>query len=118
MCNISNSFAYVYNAGGIPCRINHGCNVMKLQWNPGVMVSQLSYDPILVTCVDGLTEEGHPYSFIALNACKEMLEDDVLLFEIRIHNSKSSPLYRNWSGHSEQHYRANQTKYLKPHCRF
>ncbi|KAM3127410.1 hypothetical protein pb186bvf_020491 [Paramecium bursaria] len=70
----TNSFAYVYNAGGIPCRINHGCNVMKLQWSAGISIEQLQYDPLLVTCFDGLIEEGHPYHFIASQAIKELLE--------------------------------------------
>ena len=37
----------------------------------------LPYDPLLVTCFDGLIEEGHPFNFIAFNAIKEMLEDQV-----------------------------------------
>lgn len=51
---------------------------MRLQWNNGVTVDSLNYDPLLVTCFDGLIEEGHPFSFIAFNAIKEMLEDEVL----------------------------------------
>ena len=42
-------------------------------------VDSLSYDPLLITCFDGLIEEGHPYNFLAFNAIKEMLEDEVLL---------------------------------------
>lgn len=52
---------------------------MKLQWNTGVVISQLSYDPILVTCFEGLTEDAHPYCFIAQAAIKEMLEDQVFI---------------------------------------
>jgi hypothetical protein len=44
-----------------------------------VSVDSLSYDPLLITCFDGLIEEGHPYNFLAFNAIKEMLEDEVLL---------------------------------------
>ena len=43
-------------------------------------VDSLSYDPLLITCFDGLIEEGHPYNFLAFNAIKEMLEDEVLFF--------------------------------------
>jgi len=45
-----------------------------------VSVDSLSYDPLLITCFDGLIEEGHPYNFLAFNAIKEMLEDEVLFF--------------------------------------
>ncbi|CAD8107624.1 unnamed protein product [Paramecium sonneborni] len=71
----TNSFAYVYNAGGIPCRVNHGCNTMKLQWNQGVEIGHLPYDPLMVTCFEGLIEEAHPYCFIATNAIKDMLNE-------------------------------------------
>ena len=60
-----NSFAYIYNAGGIPCKIDHGSINNKIKWNMGVDVSDLPFDPILVTCFDGLIEEKHPYNFIA-----------------------------------------------------
>ena len=43
-------------------------------------VDSLSYDPLLITCFDGLIEEGHPYNILAFNAIKEMLEDEVLFF--------------------------------------
>lgn len=36
---------------------------------------ELPYNPLLVTCFDGLIEEKHPYGFIAFNVCKEMIED-------------------------------------------
>lgn len=81
----------MYNAGGIPCRVNHGCSVMRLQWNNGVTVDTLTYDPLLVTCFNGLIEEGHPYSFIALNASKEMLEDEVNHFNSGGCTLKSDP---------------------------
>jgi len=55
----------VYNAGGIPCKIDHGCNKNSIKWNLGVDVNDLKYDPILITCFEGLTEEKHPYNFIA-----------------------------------------------------
>jgi len=35
---------------------------------------ELPYNPILVTCFDGLIEEKHPYGFIAYNVCKDMIE--------------------------------------------
>jgi len=58
-----------------------------------VTVDTLSYDPLLVTCFNGLIEEGHPYSFIALNASKEMLEDEVikLMIDKRVHRIRLFP---------------------------
>eukprot|EP01015_Nassula_variabilis_P006811 TRINITY_DN15180_c0_g1_i1.p2 TRINITY_DN15180_c0_g1~~TRINITY_DN15180_c0_g1_i1.p2 ORF type:complete len:216 (-),score=43.34 TRINITY_DN15180_c0_g1_i1:37-621(-) len=69
-----NSFAYVYSAGGIPCRINHGSVNNRLQWDQNVNLSILPYDPILVTCFEGLIEQQHPYNFIAKQAAIELLE--------------------------------------------
>jgi len=37
--------------------------------------TELPYNPLLVTCFDGLIEEKHPYGFIAYNVSKEMIED-------------------------------------------
>jgi hypothetical protein len=71
---LRNSFAYIYNAGGIPCKIDHGCNQNKIKWNMGVEVNDLKYDPILITCFEGLIEEKHPYNFIAKLVIKDMLE--------------------------------------------
>jgi len=39
-----------------------------------VDLENLSYNPLLVTCFEGLVEEKHPYNFIAKTAAKEMLE--------------------------------------------
>jgi hypothetical protein len=50
---------------------------MKLQWNQGTDIGHLPYDPLLVTCFEGLIEEAHPYCFIATNAIKDMLNDEV-----------------------------------------
>ena len=33
----------------------------------------MNYDPLLVTCCEGLIEDKHPYNFIAVTACQEML---------------------------------------------
>lgn len=35
-----NSFAHIYSAGSIPCKINHGSVSMKLQWNKDVVISR------------------------------------------------------------------------------
>ena len=75
-----NSFAHLYSSGAIPCKIEHGSVSMKLKWNSNVSISgkcafmlELAYNPLLVTCFDGLVEEKHPYGFIAFNVCKEMV---------------------------------------------
>ena len=86
-----NSFAYVYNAGGIPCRIDHGSINNRLKWNNDVILEgynshnialyiiklDLPFDPLLITCFEGLIEEQHPYNFIAKEAIKELLESHV-----------------------------------------
>lgn len=36
----------------------------------------LPYDPLIVSCFEGLVEEKHPYSFIAYNCLKDMILDE------------------------------------------
>ena len=55
---------------------------MRLKWNANVTISrnlctnlELPYNPLLVTCFEGLIEEKHPYGFIAFNVCKDMVND-------------------------------------------
>ena len=71
-----NSFAYIYNAGGIPCKIDHGTINNKIKWDLGVDPGQLAFDPILITCFDGLIEEKHPYNFISMAVIKDLLDSD------------------------------------------
>ncbi|CAG9326471.1 PACRGL [Blepharisma stoltei] len=65
------NLGYVYSAGGIPCRINHGSVSMSLLWS--TPPSQLSYDPLLVTLFEGLIETEHPYMFVSRQGTKELL---------------------------------------------
>ncbi|CAD8128154.1 unnamed protein product [Paramecium sonneborni] len=72
-----NSFAYVYEAGGIPCKINYNAHGnMKIQWIPDVNIMTLPYDPVLVTCFNGLLEDVHPYLAIATMAIQYMLSNE------------------------------------------
>ncbi|CAD8103881.1 unnamed protein product [Paramecium primaurelia] len=72
-----NSFAYVYEAGGIPCKINYNTQGnMKIQWIPDVNIQTLPYDPVLVTCFNGLLEDVHPYLAIATTAIQFMLSNE------------------------------------------
>ena len=65
------NFGYVYSAGGIPCRIEHGNVNMKLKWE--IEPENLDYDPTLIICFEGLLETEHPYNFLAKQCCRELL---------------------------------------------
>mmetsp|Transcript_16287 Transcript_16287/g.29792 ORF Transcript_16287/g.29792 Transcript_16287/m.29792 type:complete len:281 (+) Transcript_16287:125-967(+) len=65
-------FSYAYQQGSIPCRINHGVVLSKIQWDEDPL--HLDYDPLIVTVSEGLREVKHPYVFVAQNAFKELLE--------------------------------------------
>ena len=65
------NFGYVYSAGGIPCRIDHGAVTMKLIWD--IPVEELDYNPLLITCFEGLLETEHPYNFIGKQCIRELL---------------------------------------------
>ena len=64
-------FSFAYQQGTIPCRINHGVVVSRLQWDEDP--AGLDYDPLLVTVAEGLRETKHPFVFVAQTAFKEML---------------------------------------------
>jgi hypothetical protein len=74
------NFGYVYSAGGIPCRIEHGSVRLKLKWDiePDskyiLLILELDYDPILLVCFEGLLETDHPYNFASRQCIKEMLK--------------------------------------------
>eukprot|EP00026_Physarum_polycephalum_P014975 Phypoly_transcript_15550.p1 GENE.Phypoly_transcript_15550~~Phypoly_transcript_15550.p1 ORF type:complete len:271 (+),score=35.41 Phypoly_transcript_15550:51-863(+) len=71
---LKSNFAVVYTNGGIPCRINHGGVKHSLQWDRPPC--DLSFDPLLVTCAEGLIEKEHPYVFISRLAFKELIESE------------------------------------------
>ena len=68
------NFGFVYAAGGIPCRIEHGGVNLKLIWN--IPIEQLDYDPLLITCFEGLLETEHPYNFVGKQCIRELLRAD------------------------------------------
>lgn len=51
--------------------MTHGHVNLKIIWE--IAIEDLSYDPLLVLCVEGLLEQAHPYKFIAYQCCKELL---------------------------------------------
>ena len=87
----------MYNSGGIPCKIDHHSVVNRLKWDIGVNIAgkllehflisvlfcfkELNYDPILVTCFEGLLEQKHPYNFIVPAVIKDMLLNEVSKFD-------------------------------------
>ena len=65
------NFGYVYSAGGIPVRIEHGNVKLKLKWT--IPPENLDYDPTLIICFEGLMETKHPYNFASKQCIREML---------------------------------------------
>ncbi|KAM7445847.1 hypothetical protein ABFA07_005819 [Porites harrisoni] len=68
------SFAASYTNGGVPCRLVHGSVKHKLHWN--TPPDNLPFDPVLVILAEGLRETKHPYTFVAREGFREMLEVD------------------------------------------
>ncbi|KAJ3040804.1 hypothetical protein HDV00_010419 [Rhizophlyctis rosea] len=66
------SFSAVYSKGGIPCRLNHGSVKHKIAWTRDP--SELDYNPLLPTMIDGLRETQHPYTFVVRQGLKELLD--------------------------------------------
>ncbi|XP_062501004.1 PACRG-like protein [Corticium candelabrum] len=66
------SFSHVYGNGGIPCRLIHGSVKHKLQWD--VDLEEVLFDPVLITLAEGLRETEHPYTFVAREAFRQLLQ--------------------------------------------
>ena len=64
----------------LPCecyvagRLIHGSVKHKLQWD--VNLEDVPFDPVLITLAEGLRETEHPYTFVAREAFRELLQLD------------------------------------------
>jgi hypothetical protein len=67
-------FSSVYSRGGIPCRLDHGSVKHKIHWN--VDITRMDYNPVLITFVEGLRENQHPFKHIVENGLLEMFRAD------------------------------------------
>lgn len=67
-------FGSVFNSGGIPCRLYHGAANVSLKWSKEP--SLLEFDPLLVTCAEGLSETEHPYAFASRACFAELLASE------------------------------------------
>ncbi|KAF1780184.1 Parkin co-regulated protein [Phytophthora cactorum] len=86
-----NNFSSAYDSGSIPCRINHGSIRNSLQWTKDpnseldfklqvfytetfAYCPALSYEPLLITCIEGFLETEHPFVFLARATFRELLK--------------------------------------------
>lgn len=92
------NFSSAYDGGLIPCRINHGGIKNALQWtkepdsaltttikrrfefdyttnpiHPDSSLTGLSFDPLLVTCIEGFLETEHPFVFLARTMFRDLM---------------------------------------------
>ncbi|KAF1780183.1 Parkin co-regulated protein [Phytophthora cactorum] len=80
-----------YDSGSIPCRINHGSIRNSLQWTKDpnseldfklqvfytetfAYCPALSYEPLLIKCIEGFLETEHPFVFLARATFRELLK--------------------------------------------
>ncbi|KAF1794694.1 Parkin co-regulated protein [Phytophthora cactorum] len=85
------NFSSAYDSGSIPCRINHGSIRNSLQWTKDpnseldfklqvfytetfAYCPALSYEPLLITCIEGFLETEHPFVFLARATFRELLK--------------------------------------------
>ncbi|DAZ99392.1 TPA: hypothetical protein N0F65_005294 [Lagenidium giganteum] len=66
------NFGAAYDAGSIPCRINHGSIKNQLQWTKEPQ--SVDFNPLLITCVEGFQETEHPFVFLARTAFRELIQ--------------------------------------------
>lgn len=65
------NFARDYHAGNIPFCIDHGSINSKLKWK--VEPEDLDYDPLFITCLEGIREVQHPYVFMVRTAVVDLM---------------------------------------------
>ncbi|XP_072352579.1 PACRG-like protein isoform X1 [Scyliorhinus torazame] len=65
-------FAAAYAKREIPCRLFHGSVSHRLQWDQPP--ETVCFDPLLTILAEGLRETRHPYTFVAKEGFKELLE--------------------------------------------
>ncbi|KAF0717057.1 hypothetical protein AaE_010940 [Aphanomyces astaci] len=83
------NFGSSYQAGNIPCRINHGGIKNSLQWN--TPPEELDYNPLLVTCCEGFLETDHPFVFLARQGFQDLMGANVrMLYNLRDRCHESS----------------------------
>ena len=68
------NFGFAYSSGSVPCRIIHGNVKLTLKWDKDIQV--IEYDPLLITCFEGLIETQHPYNFVSRECIKNLLSAD------------------------------------------
>ncbi len=68
----NSNFGSAYDAGSIPCRINHGSIRNAIQWTKDL--EKIDFNPILITCVEGFQETEHPFVFLARQGCRELMK--------------------------------------------
>ena len=69
------SFSSAYATGEIPCRIVHGNIKLTLKWDRDPQT--LSYNPLLLTCFEGLLETEHPFNFTSRQIIKTLLSEEI-----------------------------------------
>jgi hypothetical protein len=72
VANCCRNFGRVYDAGEVPCRIQHSTSKMYLKWD--VPLEELDYDPLLILAAEGIRETTHPYVVVARTAFQEMCQ--------------------------------------------
>lgn len=66
------NFGYAYSSGSIPCRIIHGNIKLTLKWDNDP--NHINFDPLLITCFEGLLETEHPYNFLSRECIKTLID--------------------------------------------
>ncbi|EGR29135.1 hypothetical protein IMG5_162380 [Ichthyophthirius multifiliis] len=49
---------------------------MEIKWNKEIDLNMISFDSLLITCFEGLSEDKHPYNFIAYNCVDQLLKQN------------------------------------------
>ena len=66
------NFGKLYKSGAIPVKLVHGHVSLKIEWLQEP--EDINFDPLIITCFEGLIELYHPYNFISKQCCIDLLK--------------------------------------------
>ena len=66
-------FRLAYERGDVPARVEHGTGRLSLRWRRDIYSPTGGFLDLLPLFFDGLCETAHPFRFLAVRGCEELL---------------------------------------------
>lgn len=66
------AFRAAYERGSVPARVEHG-SLLRIRWRRDIYTAAGGFLDLLPLFFEGLSETAHPYRFLAVRGCEELL---------------------------------------------